>query len=233
MDKVLVDIIIPIYQPQKGWEVPIREAIAHLHNHMSDLFLFHLILVNDGKDKLSFSWNKMPEGVTYYMVDYEGNKGKGYAVRKGIESATGKYLIFTDHDIPYGWKAIRDVILALENGIAVVIPKRTSHYYSSLSLKRRYISRLLIMTNSILFRLNHPDTQAGLKGINSRHKEIILSGKEDGFLFEVEWIRKAEKEKLSIGAIPISLVEGKQLSSVGNTTIFQLGIAYLRLFFRH
>ncbi len=233
MDKTLVDIIIPIYQPHKGWEASIQETMKCLHDTMSSQYCFHLTLVNDGVEELTFNRKDIPLAITYNLVNYEGNKGKGHAIRRGMENAKGKYIIFTDHDIPYGWKAMLDIINELEHDKEVVIPNRTSNYYQSLSRKRRWISRLLIKTNQLFFRLKHPDTQAGLKGIQSNIKDLILSGKEDGFLFEIEWIKKAEKRNLIIGSIPIELVEGKQLSSVGSTTLLQLAIAYFRLLLRH
>ena len=35
------------------------------------------------------------------LITYNSNRGKGYAIKKGLEKATGKYVFFQDADLEY------------------------------------------------------------------------------------------------------------------------------------
>ena len=48
---------------------------------------------------------------------------------------------------------------------------------------------------------NFPDTQAGLKAFKAIYKNYLFSYKSNGFLFDIEILRKATKRKLNIKKI--------------------------------
>jgi hypothetical protein len=70
-----------------------------------------------------------------------------------------------------------------------------------------------------IIRLQITDTQCGLKGLQRDAKDLLLSGTIDRYLFDLEFIYKAERKGLKLKAIPITLREGVQFSKVKWTII--------------
>ena len=46
-------------------------------------------------------------------VHYAPNRGKGYAVRRGVLAATTPLVIFTDADLPFGVEGVRTIVRRL------------------------------------------------------------------------------------------------------------------------
>ena len=86
--------------------------------------MFSLILVNDGssnnisEDSVSTIQSFIKERFTY--VSYPENRGKGYALRMGMQKSKAPYTIYTDIDFPYTLKSMLDMIEALMSGSADV-----------------------------------------------------------------------------------------------------------------
>lgn len=229
-----VDIIIPIYNPHDKWLAKIDDQLSRLVNSCQG-FRFRLIIVNDGNENLDPDKIKLESIPSEFLkiVNYPGNKGKGFAIRKGLAYTTSEIVIFTDLDIPYGYKSIENFILKVKEGYDVVLPKRDISYFNKLPVKRRLVSKALICLNQWLLGLEFPDTQGGIKGIGPKAIPILLEGKENGFLFEIEWIKKAQKIKLKSGTIPVTLDPEISFSSFEIGSLLNLGWRYLRLLLSH
>ena len=83
--------------------------------------------------------------------------------------------------------------------------------------------------NKYIMRLKFPDTQAGIKGLKRDVSDVILSGSEDGFLFEIEWIHKAERLNVNIETIPVTLVGKNIPSGIPGGSLIALFKNYLTL----
>lgn len=229
-----VDLIIPVYRPGNNWAINLTQALS---NGLDTTHIYNLIIVNDGGKGLHKDEKILLERVSdlghineVKIIEYKDNQGKGYAIRKGIEVSSGELIVYTDDDLPYGVDAINDMIKRLSDNAEVVLPDRGADYFRSLPLKRRIISKGLIWMNRLLMGMKHPDTQAGLKGFNRQVANLIQEGKENGFLFEVEWIQKVEKAGIAITSIPVKINVDALPSGVPGGDIWKLLNAYLRLF---
>lgn len=234
-----IDVVIPVYTPEEGWITSINELWLSIDQKLLQESVYHLIVVNDGLQVFTeeeiialknLEKNKFIRKVT--LVEYEGNRGKGYAIRAGLEVCHSNHIVYTDYDFPYGVEVIQQFAEKLTHGSDVVIATRNQDYFDQLSRMRRIISKVLIAFNRRIIGLRHPDTQAGLKAVNRKGREIILSGEEKGFLFEVEWIRKAENEKLHISTQEVKLKEGVSFSGIISLRPLKLILSYLRLIFK-
>lgn len=145
------------------------------------------------------------------IEDNEG-KGKGWAIRQGIKSATKDRVVFLDADIDIHPGEIHtllphsiyyDVVIGIKD-IKKLPPRR-----AIVSLGYRLLVKLL-------FRLNISDTQTGLK-IWKRHK--IPEFKINGFGFDLEMLVKARKANLRIKEVPINcrIYSAVKVSSIFKT----------------
>jgi dolichyl-phosphate beta-glucosyltransferase len=157
------------------------------------------------------------------VVDYAPNRGKGHAVRRGLEAARGQWRLFTDVDLAYSFNDVRRVAQALRTGTDVVIASRV-HPESRLVvapglegyLFRRHLqSRVFSRMVQMLLPLNLGDTQAGLKGLSARAVRLLLPRLRcNGFGFDCEMLTACVRLGLSITEVPVFV----HLESTASTT---------------
>ncbi|MHC4537915.1 MAG: glycosyltransferase [Planctomycetota bacterium] len=100
-----ISIVIPAYNESKKIARDIEAATAFLENQH---FTGQVIVVDDGsKDNTAEvaknAFTNPPTGIEIKVERYNHHRGKGYAVRKGIEQTSGEYVMFADSGlcVPY------------------------------------------------------------------------------------------------------------------------------------
>jgi glycosyltransferase involved in cell wall biosynthesis len=167
------------------------------------------------------------------LVSYSGNRGKGHAVRKGLEVARGEWRIFTDADLAYGFADITRVAQTLHAGSPVAIASRT-HPGSEVILParlqgyvyRRHLQSLAFSTVArLLLPLSQRDTQAGLKGISHEAARRILPRLScDGFGFDCELLTACVRCGFKITEVPVCVrYEDRASTTSLRTTIRMVG----------
>lgn len=205
--KKIISVVLPCYNPDVNWAVNIIIRYKQIKDLLPQ-FDLELIIVNDGSSKnisisLDYLKNQLPE---CYIIDYKPNKGKGYAIRKGVEQATGDWIIYTDIDFPYTNKSFVDIANGL-NDYDISIGTRGDSYYHNIPAHRALISKLLRFFIKSLLRIPTNDTQGGLKGMRNHVKPIFLKTEINRYLFDLEFICLASKQKQSFALIPVVLSE--------------------------
>lgn len=206
MNKTL-SIVLPCYNPDKKWTANIltryNEIAPLLKNYSVDI-----IIVNDGSSSnLEVDLNRLSQQLpNCKIISYTQNKGKGFAIRKGIEQANGDYIIYTDIDFPYTNQSFSNILEGLKN-YDITIGTRGLSYYNNIPAHRAFISKLLKFFIKTLLRIPTDDTQGGLKGMRNNVKTYFLKTEINRYLFDLEFICIAAKNKLNIGLIPVVLNE--------------------------
>jgi glycosyltransferase involved in cell wall biosynthesis len=218
------------YNPSKDWETAYIDRAKEYESLLPDMDC-HFVLVNDGSttnlfDAIQTIKNHLPK---FEFVEYEINKGKGFALRKGLEQIEADYYCYTDVDFPYTGSSMKTMVeRIIHDEVDVVLGKRSKAYFNKIPLQRKYISLLLINFNKYLLRLPFPDTQCGIKVINQKAKQTFLSVKTNGFLFEVEFVQKAVKY-YNLATEYVELRENTQLKKVRFNLLINLFKEYLKL----
>jgi Glycosyl transferase family 2 len=214
-------IVIPIYNPNEGWVNDIIVSLESIFAKIQNLDII-IVFVDDGsKVNLRNEFEIMQQDFQQLRyIKYNENKGKGYAIRHGMNSVKATNYIYTDWDFPFGISSLIEIHDAiLKNDADLVISNRSQKYYDALPFMRRVLS---FWTKNITFfflGLQRLDTQAGLKAMNYSAKELFLSIKTDSFMFELEFIRLCIKNKLKIKSIEVTPKEGLQFSNFGLKTV--------------
>lgn len=231
-----LSFIFPIYKPHEAWEKSFLNNLQHLKNELNDVPSYEFILVNDGSPKgaiLQQDMNMLCAAVPELIyIDYPENRGKGYAVRLGVQKAVGDLIVYTDFDFPFGRQSVLNVIQELRQGADIVAGYRDISYINALNCpKRSTITRGLRFVNRFL-GLKDYDAQAGLKGFNYRGKSVFLRTAINSFLFDTEFLIMALRFPLKIRNVHVSIDDGIVMSkkpfSVLIREMFHLGCLTIR-----
>lgn len=192
-------LILPVYNPHNGWKKDLIHSLDKLQDEFSGLE-YSVIIVNDGstydignfiEKNIITSYNNLE------YFSYSENHGKGYAIRYGLEHSLSDYYIYTDFDFPFGLHSVKQTYDRLVEGKTnLVIGTRDYSYFKALPLERKVLSLGLMIVNAFITRFRVKDTQAGLKGLDNKAREIFLTTKTNSFIFELEFILKCLKANL-------------------------------------
>lgn len=227
-----LNLIIPLYNPRAGWENQFIDSILELKKELKETELT-VILVNDGStiqiDSIKEIMNRF-EYLKYYS--YPINKGKGYAIRYGINISNADYYVYTDIDFPYGYQIIYQAYQILKSSdINIVIGTRDLSYFRMLPLNRRIYSVLLKELNYIITGFKIKDTQAGLKGLDNKARKILTDTKINTFLFELEFLKTSLKQGLTFKLINVRCRPSIRFTNFKFRILLKETMSFLKILF--
>lgn len=232
-----LDIILPCYNPQPGWEDKIIQQFRQLCELLPAIRI-QIILVDDGSvpSIAAESFNKIKTSIFYFIsISLIKNSGKGYALREGVKLSESDIVIYTDVDFPFTTGSIIKIWNAVtKEGADVAAGVLDQYYYRQVPAARKIMSKLLRGMTKILLRTKIADTQRGLKGFNEKGKVVFLQTTIDHYLFDLEFIYLASKKKYRIQLVPVKveLNENVRFTKMKTPVVVREGFNFLRLFMR-
>ncbi len=160
--KTLVSIVIPAYKQEKT----IKQDIENICQTMAQTrWDFEIIVVVDGIVDDTFFEAKKVDRPNVLVYGYEENKGKGFAIRYGMEKTRGDLVAFIDAGMDINPNGISMVLEHMEwyNADAIVGSKRHPVSKINYPFIRKFYSFSYHLLVRILFGIRLTDTQTGLK----------------------------------------------------------------------
>lgn len=227
---VNISVILPVYNESECINKTFDSVLEYSKSHPFYQFIF----VNDGStdNTQNILEKKIYEtDINYHisLISYEQNQGKGYAIKKGVESSSGDYICFIDSDLAYSLSHL-DFLVDQLNSFDVVIGCRNIIPYN---FKRVKLLRFLagkvfnLMTRAIL-AIKFSDVQAGLKGFRRNVAQTLFKKQTiKRFCFDAELIYLAQKMGYTIGEISV-LVCSDHLSKISKVNLLQDSVRMLQ-----
>ena len=209
-----VSIIIPCYNEQST----IKEIINKI-NSQSNIEKEIIVIDDFSNDKTREILEKDLKNNIHKIILNERNYGKGYSIKKGIESASGDCIIIQDADLEYDPTDYKKLLDPIINDVADVVygsrfigtnERRVLYFWHTIG------NKLLTLLSNIFSNLNLTDMEVGYKVFKSNIlKEINLV--ENRFGFEPEVTAKIAKKNIRIYEVGISYFgrkysEGKKIT---------------------
>jgi glycosyltransferase involved in cell wall biosynthesis len=209
-------LLVPAYNEQNTIEDVLRRAGA------LDLDA-ELLVVDDGSTDGTVAAVERVQadlGDRVRLLRHERNRGKGAAVRTGIQASRGEFLVIQDADLEYDPRDIPKLVGPLLEGVADVVygtrlrggePQRAHLFWHYAG------NRFLSLLTNVLFNTTISDMEVGYKAFRGD----LIRGIElnsDGFGFEPEITAKLlRRGPIRLYEIPISYygrtyAEGKKIT---------------------
>jgi dolichyl-phosphate beta-glucosyltransferase len=212
-----ISIIVPAYNEDALIQHTLEGLRSYLFTRPEQ---FEIIVVDDGSQDRTVAliedWQKSNDVQLKLLVNYT-NRGKGFAVRRGVQESCGCYVIFIDADLPYELHAIDDFLKALKNGHDLAVGSRVlpASEVRGVSSVRYLAGQIFSWLEQFILTTGLADTQCGFKAFTSTAaKEIFHRVTIDGFGFDVEMIYVARKLHYSIQPVAVQMIDRHRASRV-------------------
>tara|TARA_B100001013_G_C24592207_1_gene435267 strand:- start:169 stop:882 length:714 start_codon:yes stop_codon:yes gene_type:complete len=96
-NQIKISIIIPVYNEERT----VINVLEKVNQQKINSISMEIIVINDGSEDHSLELLKNNPKLYTKLINLEKNKGKGGAVREGLKSAVGDYILFQDADMEY------------------------------------------------------------------------------------------------------------------------------------
>lgn len=205
-----LSIIIPCYNESRTIVEIIRRVLAAPLSGWER----EIIVVDDGStDGTRELLRSVGAPVTVLLQ--EENGGKGTAVRRGLEKATGQYVVIQDADLEYDPADIQNLLSIIQSGAAdVVYGSRTIDPRTRRGglLARMGVWFLTKLINT-LYRLSLTDVWTCYKLFPREASNDLVAGRfESELLFTAALARRGYRfAEAPISYQPRSLAEGKKI----------------------
>ena len=170
-----------------------------------------IIVVDDGSDDgtAEVVEGAVPDRPELRCLRSDRNRGKGAAVRLGLEAARGRVVGFIDADDKTDAAALDEVFRVLSSGADIAIGDRTLPGSDIQTPRRAYrewgSAQFRRLTRWWLGLGELPDTQCGFKFFRAPvMRGLFEASRVDGYMFDVEILLLARRAGHTIARIPVS-----------------------------
>ena len=201
-----VSIVVPAFNEEQRVARTLRELTSYFSETDHSL---ELIVVDDGSEDRTAEIVRGQVGAR--LLQLENNRGKGAALRRGIQAASGDLVFLVDADLPYSAGAFdRSLPMLIEGGCDAVIGARDlpdSQVDPSYPRHRIYMGRAFSHIVNRVLPLGIFDTQCGFKGFRGEvlRKATLYTNQRD-YTLDIELMMILRTWGSRIARIPVELV---------------------------
>jgi dolichyl-phosphate beta-glucosyltransferase len=199
-----LSIVIPAFNEARR----LPKTLTRLRQWLAETSYRHeIIVVDDGSTDGTGEAASENGGETLVLLRHQPNRGKGYAVRRGMLAATGERRLMTDADFSTPIEELPRLMDELDRGADVAIGSRAVEGARIEIHQPAYREAMGRVFNRLVQTLLLPgleDTQCGFKLFTAQAAgQSFGACRLDGFSFDVEALYVARRLGLRIVEVPV------------------------------
>jgi len=140
------------------------------------------------------------------VIDYGGNRGKGFAVRTGLLASTGERVLMSDSDLSTPVEELESLGRAMdEQGLDIAMGSRAlGQVMVAQRGVRSFAGKIYNRIVRLILPLPFQDTQCGFKLFRrERCRPVFEAMRVDRFSFDVEMLFLARRLGLKAAEVPV------------------------------
>jgi dolichyl-phosphate beta-glucosyltransferase len=210
----MISIIVAAYNEEKR----ILPSLFAIRDYCTANSIDHeLIVVDDGStdDTRRVTSEKIPQIPQLKVLGYETNMGKGYALRTGVLSSKGDFVLLSDADLSTPIEELSKLLHLLHNNVCdIAIGSRALALSQILKKQPWWRQSMGKLFNKIVKSLligDFNDTQCGFKLFTGESaRKLFKEAQVNRFAYDVEILALAKKNGYRIREVPIIWVNSPQ-----------------------
>lgn len=207
MEKIDLSVIIPAYNEEIRLGPSLEEVKRSLDARGSS---YEVIVVDDGSNDRTVEVSEassLARAGKIKVLSNGRNMGKGFSVKKGVEAASGEFILFSDADMSTPMDEADKLLSVLKNGFDVAIGSRAAHD-SRVEVRQPFFRQAMGKVFNFLVRVilgeALSDTQCGFKAFrNPAAKALFRDISIEGFAFDAELLFLARKKGLKVKEVGV------------------------------
>ena len=210
LERDRVSLVIPTYR-----EYAFGQSLDRLLAHLGGLPLleFEILVVDDSAAKTQAALNEeiakrrrgLKRGMTLQLLSGP-RRGKGAAVRLGVQRSTGSIVFIVDADLPVPLHNIEDFVEAMRmSGADAVVGERPRNRYSDNTLRHVLSRGLWFIQRTLVFHGSaFEDTQCGFKSFRGGAlRDIVDRQIVDRGMYDLEYLYAAMRRRLDVQRVAV------------------------------
>lgn len=234
--KNYLSLIVPAYRQEKTIKKDLENIDHILKSGLGSNYDYEIICVVDGITDNTENEAKKVKSPKIKVVSYLENKGKGFAVRFGMEKAKGDLVSFLDSGMDISPKGIMMLIAHMDWYNADIIVGSKRHPVSKVNypLIRKILSVGYHLGSKLLFGLPLTDTQSGIKIFKKEVvKKILPRLIVKRYAMDIEMLAVAKYLGFNrIYEAPIEVRFNQSTSRINWKTVFRMAWDTAAVFYR-
>jgi dolichyl-phosphate beta-glucosyltransferase len=235
-EAIRFSVVLPAYNEAKRLPPYLDQVSSYLRENFADQH--EMIIVDDGsvddlQDALTQYAPALSANARIRWIRHNQNRGKGAAIRSGLNAARGEYILVADADGATPITEESSLRRALAAGADLAIGSR---FLAADKQRRRSAGRQVVgWAAASIIRLvagcGVRDTQCGFKMLRQHAASCLVEMTNvDGFAFDVELIRAARRLGYRIVEVPVvwQEISGSKVRLIPAGAQFLADLARLR-----
>lgn len=220
--KIYLTVLIPCYNEGKIIEESLQEVYSFLSEQK---YPWEIVVVDDGSSDNSVNVIKSLHLFNINLVTYKKNRGKGGALKEGINNSRGKFIIFTDADLSVPISTVRELLEKLRSGKSEVVigtrKIRSAKVLAHQPWLRENLGKGFTLITRLITAVRVSDFTCGFKGFSSgAARKIFSHSLISRWAYDAEILYLAKKYGFKISEVPVTWVNRKDTRvRLGNAII--------------
>lgn len=195
----MLSVIIPCFNEENIIKNSIQRILDWSENKN---FYAEILIINNNSTDKTLEELKDFKNIENVLIIEESNKGKGFAVKKGLTKSQFDNILILDADLSIDINQFDEKWFD-ENEI-FLIGSRPLGSEIDTPIKRKIAGKILNFILRKIFNIKFFDTQCGFKFLKTNHLQILINEISiGGFLYDVDLILSCIKNKIKVKEYPV------------------------------